>query len=240
VIRDYLILTRVLWSPSSCQSTLLGREGFRHQFVGVDGTKPHGAHHLKQVHGVEILQAEAALSAPDLTGRADGDALWTADPLVTVAVKTADCLPVLLADPNSRRVMALHAGWRGLTTGIIGRAIQTFEALNLNLEKLIVAIGPSISREHYEVGEEVAAALFEGDIKLSPTQASLAIAKGQADKWHLDLKVAAVSALINAGLEPNHIEIVQACTYREKFWHSYRREGRGCGSNWSWITPVTL
>ena len=112
--------------------------------------------------------------------------------------------------------------------------------LNLDSEKLIVAIGPSISREHYEVGEEVAAALFEGNIKLSATQASLSIAKGQADKWHLDLKVAAVSALINAGLEPNHIEIVQACTYREKSWHSYRREGRGCGSNWSWITPARV
>lgn len=154
---------------------------------------------------------------------------------MAVAVKTADCLPVLIGDPIGQMVMAVHAGWRGLCAGILGQAIQLFRTKGSNPEQLVVAVGPAASRERYEVGEEVIAALFDGNIALHKTQAALAIAKGRDDRWHLDLKVAALFDLVNQGLRPGHIEVIQACTMGEASWHSFRREGRGCGSNWSWI-----
>lgn len=234
---NYQILKRVRWSPSANQSTLLTDAGFAHGFVGVAGPRPENAHHLKQVHGVLTVHAKEDLSGPTAGHRWEGDALWTDHPQCVVSVKTADCLPLLLADPKTRRVMALHAGWRGLTGGLLAEGVKLLLSFGSNPLELIAAIGPAISRERYEVGEDVTAALFHGAIGLSPSQASLAAAKGQGDRWHLDLKVAAVCTLFNAGLTPEQIDVIQACTFGDEMWHSYRREGRGCGSNWSWITP---
>lgn len=209
--------------------------GFSHGFVGRGRPAPHELHHVKQVHGTCLVEANSGSNSSLASSRDEGDGIWTRATGVAVAVKTADCLPVLIADPIGRMVMSVHAGWRGLCAGILGQAVQLFRTIGGNPEQLVVAVGPAASRERYEVGEEVIAALFEGNIALHKSQAALAIAKGRDDRWHLDLKVAAVFDLVNQGLRPERIEVIQACTMSEATWHSFRREGQGCGSNWSWI-----
>jgi copper oxidase (laccase) domain-containing protein len=79
----------------------------------------------------------------------------------------------------------------------------------------------------------------------------LAVAKGRNDRWHIDLQLAAAIQLHLAGVKPENIEVIRSCTRTDVqlknqqvqtskafTWHSYRREGQGCGSNWSWIKPL--
>jgi YfiH family protein len=231
----YQILSDVKWAPTGATSPLLTRAGFSHGFVGRGQPPPNNLHHVKQVHGTCLVEANSDFNSSLASSGTEGDGIWTKTDGMAVAVKTADCLPVLIGDPIGRMVMSVHAGWRGLCSGILGQAIQVFRTLGGHPEQLLVAVGPAASRERYEVGQEVIAALFDGNIALNKAQAALAITKGRDDRWHLDLKVAAVFDLINHGLRPDHIEVIQACTISEAAWHSFRREGKGCGSNWSWI-----
>lgn len=220
-----------------CQSSLLWEHRFRHGFVGIGGSRPPDLHHIRQVHGTGIIAASLS-TAPETEARADGDALISSNPSQPVAVKTADCLPILIADPDQRTVMAVHAGWRGLTAGIIAKAVAHLSQNGGSPpHRLCAAIGPAIGREAYEVGPEVISALFQKPMGLPSEWAALAAAKGLGDRWHLDLKVAAVLALLQAGCLAQAIEVLAVCTRTAPHWHSFRREGPGFGSNWSWIAP---
>lgn len=185
----------------------------------------------KQVHGTTIVEAKPNR----VNASTDADGLWTKEAGLTIAVRTADCLPVLFRDKDNTMVMAVHAGWRGLTSGILANAISIFAAQGINPLLLTVAIGPAIGRAQYEVGPEVVTSLFEGAINLSNFAAALCITKGKGDRWYLDLQTAALISLIQNGVAPKHIDVVQTCTWSNDSFFSYRREGKGVGSNISWI-----
>lgn len=105
---------------------------------------------LEQIHGDTVVEAkgERTLTA---------DACYTNQPNMACAVLTADCLPVLLCSSDGQEVAAVHAGWRGLTQGIIGKTVQKFQALPENIHAFL---GPCIGPSHFEVGIEVMEACF--------------------------------------------------------------------------------
>ncbi len=108
-----------------------------------------------QLPGVEV-------PVPAATNPPAGDGLMTAEPGILLTIRIADCLPVLLVDPQRRVVAAVHAGWRGALARVIEKAVGDMRrAFGSDPQKLIAALGPSIRACCYEVGEEVVEA-FHG------------------------------------------------------------------------------
>lgn len=229
----YEALTRICWERAvdagRAQSAPLTGLGIAHEFGGRGVEPPLDRRHAKQVHGITLVDAQALAPA------VEADGVYTDRPGLIVAVKTADCVPLLLADEKRQLVVAVHAGWRGLTAGIVARAVALAQSRGIAPERLAAAIGPSIRIDRFEVGREVVDALHGPRSGLTSEQAALCTVKGLADRWHVDLQTAAVLVLLNGGLRPERIGVVQTCTNAAPGWHSARREGPGFGSNWAWI-----
>lgn len=231
---EYLILDRILWESTPdgprAVSAILTEHGIKHGFGGKGIPPPAASRHARQVHGTDFAEAETL--QPDTAA----DGVFTCHPGTTVAVKTADCVPVLLTDRDRRLAMAVHAGWRGLTAGILVRAVQLARQLGLDPGRLLAAIGPSIGTAKFQVGREVVDALHSESCGLTSAQAGLCTVKDTGQAWRIDLQSAAALVLVNAGIAPHQISITQACTYSHPDWHSARREGPKFGSNWAWLT----
>lgn len=155
---------------------------------------------------------------------------------VYIGIRTADCLPILVRGPRS--VAAIHAGWRGLCSGIITNALSMFEPGAF--EQTTVAIGPAIGFANFEVGSDVLDGIQSKSLGLSSIQKSFVTMKGKNDRWHVDLRIAAVLNLLNIGLSPSRIHIMDVCTKADPTWHSYRRDGVGVESNYSYIAVESI
>ncbi len=187
-----------------------------------------------QVHGAAGVRVT---DQPRQTVRVvEADYLYTDRPGVTVGVITADCVPVLLADPKHPAVAAIHAGWRGLVAGVIEAAVESLAGLGSRPESLVAGLGPCIGPCCFEVGAEVVEAFAQrfGD------EGEIVIPAGTGPtpwpKAHVDLWRAARTTLINAGLEPEHIADPPGCTMclPERFY-SYRRDGARIGQQLAYI-----
>src|SRR5699024_1175483 len=109
---------------------------------------------LRQVHGNQVFHVSGRPTTPANAPCADS-AIYDKSDRVLV-VRTADCVPVLLASCDGRIVSAVHAGWRGIVAGVIANTIKNLKQdFDIAPDKLIAAIGPCISSKHFEVGEEV-------------------------------------------------------------------------------------
>jgi YfiH family protein len=241
--------------PYFVQSPLLRAvPGFYHAFVGVDPVRertlrdqlrevfavpPSRLGTLRQEHSAVALEMEETDADVPFRRWRKGDALWTAAPGRGVGVRTADCVPVLLAHPGLPVCAAVHAGWRGMAAGVIGEAVRSIAAREgrASVEGLVAAAGPAAGGCCYEVGEDVAETL-----RACPGGARhLARGRG-AGKWNADLQSLAVEALIEAGLSPGRVETVGPCTVCSPRFHSYRREksltGRQLSFIYKWDFPV--
>ena len=160
---------------------------------------------LKQVHGTTVLDLDQK-GLPLV-----GDASFTRSPKTVCAIGTADCMSVLLADEAGTVVAAAHAGWRGLSGGVIE---ATLDAMQIAPAKALAWLGPAIGPRAYEVGEDVRAA-FAGyeDAFSAPTRPG---------HWLLDLYAVARKRLGNAGV--TEVYGGEHCTYSEseKFF-SFRK-----------------
>ncbi|MBI4211036.1 MAG: peptidoglycan editing factor PgeF [Deltaproteobacteria bacterium] len=135
----------------------------------------------------------------------EADAFVTNVPGIVCSVRTADCVPILLADPVKRVVGAVHAGWRGTAADIVGEAITVFQRrFGSQLEDLCVAIGPAICGNCYQVGEDVARAMG----MLSPDAV-----KKQDEKYVVDLKLANRDRLRELGVLSEQIWLSKECTF---------------------------
>ncbi len=169
---------------------------------------------LEQVHGARTLDLDA-------TGPMDrqADAAVTAQPGVICAVLTADCLPVLFATIDGRRVGAAHAGWRGLVAGVLE---ATIAALASPPHDILAWLGPAICQQHFEVGAEVRDAFIAAD-----PAAAAAFAANDRGRWQADLYDLARQRLRRAGIEA--VYGGDRCTFAEReACFSHRRDGR-CG-----------
>jgi YfiH family protein len=196
-------------------------------------------HRPQQVHSALVLPASAASAEPwpqadGLVSDAGGQSLW---------VCGADCTPVLLADPVSGRVAACHAGWRGVAGGIVLRAIERLEAVGCRRQDLLVALGPAVAGERYQVERSVAeqvAAQVAPFADLERVGAVLPDAEGLADHVRLDIRAAQQLQLLQAGLEAEHISSCPLCTVAEPLlFHSWRRDQQKA-VQWSGIVSQQL
>jgi polyphenol oxidase len=167
---------------------------------------------LKQVHSSECV---AANGRSGILG--EGDALLEDRPGSVVAVKTADCVPVLLVDDSHRAVAAVHAGWRGTAAGIVGKAVVAMrERFGSRASELFAAIGPSIGKCCYEVGPEVSAQF------------------GLEGRAFLDLPEFNRRQLIDSGVTGERIFASNLCTQcRADEFHSFRRDREAAGRLYS-------
>jgi YfiH family protein len=169
---------------------------------------------LKQVHSSTCLPAG---------GRAgvigEGDALLEDAPGAVIAVKTADCIPILLVDERLRAVAAVHAGWRGTAAGISGRAVESMrERFGSAPADLHAAIGPGIGECCFEVGPEVAAEF------------------GVTGRAHIDLASHNRRQLLEAGVTAERIYTSKLCTKcLSDDFHSFRRDREASGRLFSFV-----
>lgn len=216
-------------------SPLFSAHSIVHAFAG-RGSDEANFQHVRQVHGTNIVAAGAGTTAR-ATERTRADGVFTTQRGCRVAVKTADCVPILCCDRETRGfALALHAGRRGLLAGIVPRAVDCLETQGLSCRDVLWAIGPAIGAEAYEVSPAEMEALYVADAGLSREQASLCLSKGQGDRWHLDLQLIAVLQLLNCGVAAPQVSVVRLCTYRTaEFFYSFRFDKRHLGSNWSYV-----
>lgn len=231
-MRPLDVLEQIVWRTD--QATLqewLGN-AFSFDFTGVGAEAPQSTHHVKQVHGTKIV-ATSDVTAGDAIKRVEADGVFTGEDGEIVGVKTADCLPLLFF--HEKGVMAVHAGWRGLASGIVSTALETYARLGANSSKLKVILGPCISLGSFEVGPEVMAALRDGPNPLHGEWLAWCASKGRDDRWHLDLQKTAAFIMQQRGVRPEHIAVVRQCTFlHPQLWHSFRRDREHAGRNWSW------
>ena len=173
---------------------------------------------MEQVHGIEVLDLDAALeAAPAGTTRAD--AALTRRAARVCVVQVADCLPVLLAARDGSAVAAAHAGWRGLAAGVLEATVRR---LALEPHSLIAWLGPAIGQAHFEVGDEVRRAFLAHDAAVA--SAFIGNSRG---RWQCNLVALARARLAALGVAA--VFGGEWCTYADagRFF-SYRRNGR-CG-----------
>jgi YfiH family protein len=211
--------------------------GVGYGFVGRVGRAPRDLHRPKQVHKIGIIEASAASKGIDIPARPEGDGIYTKEKALKVGVVTADCLPVLLVDTNATQAMAVHAGWRGLTAGILAAAVKHFEAHTIGARDLLVAIGPAISGVNYEVGPEVVEQISAPLLGLKNDQLKFVVEARANNKSLVHLSYAAIFNFLNLGVQAQHMAVMPSCTFGDSgLWFSYRREGAGAGRNYSWIS----
>ena len=179
-----------------------------------------------QVHNDNILDItkKEDINWQDLNPNIKADSLITPLKEVVLTILTADCVPILMYDPNKNIISAIHAGWRGSDKKI---AIKTVEYMQnrygCNPANIVAVIAPSIGKCCYEVDRSVA-------LKFNEYKDSL-IKKG--DKYMLDLKMVNYTQLLNSGLKKENIEVSSICTScsSDKFF-SYRKES-GCSGRFA-------
>jgi YfiH family protein len=188
---------------------------------------------VKQVHGrgVELLEPEpegeygetfAAELRDRFSGQTAADGMVSVAPGVLLVIRTADCVPVLLASGDGKVVGAVHAGWRGVVGDIAGRAVRVMGEMGVGAGKIVAAIGPSISAEHFEVGEEVAEAFGKAEL------GEAVVRRAGWGKAHVDLQGAVRRQLERAGV--GRIDGNGVCTYRDSAeFFSHRRDAGKTG-----------
>ena len=175
---------------------------------------------VKQVHGAAIADVEAArLSAWDAAPEIEADAVIS-DGTTVKAVQTADCVPILLACPESRITAAVHAGWHGAAAGIVRNVVRKMTEMGARTDIMIASLGPAVGFPCYEVDEDVGKRFIE----------SADPRPGTPGKFLLDLLNAVEVDLIISGISTDRMERVGGCTHclLEEFF-SYRQSGGTCG-----------
>lgn len=169
---------------------------------------------VKQVHSADVLTITGQHGSGSPI---EADAMVTTVPGLALGILTADCTPILFADPHAGASGAAHAGWRGAVDGICGATVAAMVALGAEPANIVAAIGPTISGANYEVGDQ-----FKADfLKLHPdAEAHFYVPEGQ--KVHFDLPGFVEAQLRQSGVQS--IERVGGCTYgapHRYFSHRY-------------------
>ena len=172
---------------------------------------------VHQVHGIDVHHAESLpANAPLGATATHGDALVSHTPGLVCGIKVADCMPVLLAARDGSVVAAAHAGWRGLSAGVLER---TVEACQVAPDQLVAWLGPCIGPQAFEVGEEVRDAFIAHDV----TSAQHFVPRANTGKFLCDLSTIARQRLKDRGV--TDIVSSNLCTYeRPDLFFSHRRD----------------
>ena len=171
---------------------------------------------VHQVHGDGLQVVE---SAATFANSQKADALVTSDPAAALAVRTADCVPILLATVDGQHVAVVHAGWRGVIAGAVAVAVRSLRDHG-HSQAVVAAIGPCISADAFEVGHEVADEFRRAFGSQAPVTKP-----ADGGKPHVDLREAVRLQLLDLGLDQAHIDGSDRCTVRDRDeFFSHRRD----------------
>lgn len=177
--------------------------------MGVDASSLISMH---QVHSAEVAVIAAP---PDSAQKVDG--MVTDQPGLALSVLTADCQPVLFADPEAGVIGAAHAGWRGAMAGVLEATLDAMELRGARRERVTAVIGPTISQDAYEVGWE-----FYDEFMAEDPENQRFFAGDGGEKLHFDLPAYGLHRLRQAGV--GHAGWTRHCTYTDPVrFYSYRR-----------------
>jgi len=170
---------------------------------------------LYQIHSADAITVTQPWS-DDARPQADG--MVTATPGIALGILTADCAPVLLAAPKAQIIGAAHAGWRGALAGILEATLDQMEALGAHRADIIAVVGPTISQQNYEVGDDLRTQVLAD----SSDNANFFVPSDRADHWRFDLEAYVLKRLRLA--EVGTMAGLGECTYAdEDRFFSFRR-----------------
>ncbi|MBI3358661.1 MAG: peptidoglycan editing factor PgeF [Nitrospirae bacterium] len=202
---------------------LLDRPGFFHFFgtKALSEEQAKGVHdgrslRLTQVHGDGIVKSDTGTE-----NKLVGDALMTDQLGVLITVFTADCLPVIIIDPNRHAVAIVHAGWRGSLLRIVAKTVSAMaRSYGSDPGSLLVGMGPRIGPCCFEVGQEV-----WGQVEIDPAYSAGVISRKRGDKAWVNLPHLNRIQLLNTGVKPDNIADADLCTVcHPNMFNSYRRD----------------
>jgi YfiH family protein len=180
---------------------------------------------VRQVHGARVVRADGPCDPAE-----EADAVVSATPGVAACVSVADCVPILLADPETGAVAAVHAGWRGTLARAGAEGVLALgREVGAPAARLLAAVGPSIGPCCYEVSDELA-----GQFRAALGDAVVRTGRRPT----LDLWKANVAVLEAAGVRSERIEVLGRCTAceRDRFF-SHRRDAGRTGRQMAFIAP---
>jgi YfiH family protein len=227
-------------------SVLLAKHGFPHAFLLAQGSKqpappeslpalrrrtaaalgcaPDDLYEVTQVHGAAVKTVDRREDRRAVL-RLQADALVASQPSAAVGVRVADCLPLLLADPVTGSVAAVHAGWRGAEAGVVRAAVEALLRIpGVLAQNLVAAIFPHIRSCCFEVGDDVAARLQ------SVCPDDPVVSRREGNKPHVDLAALVRAHLAAVGVTAERVQDVPGCTRCDPTrFFSYRRQGEIAG-----------
>lgn len=191
--------------------TPLHVEKCRHELCQLLSIDPSHLIMPRQTHTDRVAIVDEALISADAAMRAshlqDIDALVTALPNVAIGVNTADCVPIILCDPNTGILGAAHAGWKGTVMRIGARTVEAMVALGAHTDDIEAVIGASICQRCFEVGDEVVKQFIDNN-----HSSSIIHRNASTGKAHIDLWKANSLTLVEAGIAQENISISGNCT----------------------------
>ena len=238
------------------QSSFLLKNGFKHAFYTKKSigkipqelikmiSNESSIHILNQVHSNKVVEASKSIKYPwpkadsIISSNRKNQSLW---------VYSADCIPLLFANPKTGQAAAVHAGWKGISKNIINKTIKKLECFGSNRKDLIIAIGPSITLSNYQVEIEVALSVYKSlqynkknnknpkDYLKGMKELGLIIPEEEKGKFLLDLRYSAIKQLQIERIRDSQITINPYCSFKnDELFHSWRRD-KIKSSNWSCI-----
>ncbi len=219
-----------LSAPCSAQGSVPVATLPPHAFGRKADAPPEQVVTLRQVHGTDVVRVAGNPPAPAC---GEGDALLTDQPGAVIGVRTADCLPILLAARDGAVVGAVHAGWRGAVAGIAAQAVAAFfTQYGVRPDEITALLGPCIRPCCFEVGPEV----IEEVTRCHPRLAG-EVTIPQNPRPHLDL-AGLNRLLLNASGVTRVTDCGECTCCQPEIYHSYRRDANDAGRMVSWIQAV--
>ena len=176
---------------------------------------------LRQIHSNIVIDLDSEPGGNPGYQKIEGDALVTRRKNLALGVLTADCYPLIIAEPEEKIIAIAHCGRAGILKGIVENTLNAFFQKGGKKENIFIALGPGICSRHYQVDEEI----IEQVKSHYPDYFSQVCRKG-SQSWHLDLKSLILKIILSSGIPQQNIEISELCTYEDKEFFSYRREGK--------------
>lgn len=187
---------------------------------------------LKQIHSEAVLETNSF--SPDYQNI--GDAHWSKDKNLALAVITADCVPAFFYDPKNKLIAGAHAGWRGVSSKIIPKTVEQLVKQGANPAELQVFIGPHIQKPSFEIGSDVRDQILTSLGPLSPDERQEYFDRISGDKLLLDLHKVVKTQLVQSGVSLENTHSLFIDTMKDARFHSHRRDKEKAGRQVSFIT----
>lgn len=186
---------------------------------------------VRQTHSDIVVHSPGAAGETPV----EADAHWTKTGDLALLISTADCVPVLLADPEAGIVAAIHAGWRGVASRIVSKTLAEIFRQGARPERTFAFVGPHIQMASFEVGDDVRDLLLNA----SPEEPALITRPSPDGKTLVDLHAIVKAQLAEAGLRDDAVAALHLDTFVDRRLHSHRRDREKAGRQLSFavLTP---